>query len=210
MEGGGLPPDIGVSRFRRRRAPHRYGRPADLGEAAQVRGAALQEPLGHLARVPQQVPAVEHLRRVGRAAARAARVLGRAVADDDLDARVGFQPLLERCRRPVGQQVDRAARLQIDQHRAVPVALAPGPVVHPEHPGRDRLSAPVAPEQPQERVAVGDDADVPRQARPRLAPEGDPERGQHRLQADRRAAAPGGRAGHLLRERPPGAVGAAA
>ena len=114
---------------------------------------------------------------------------------------MGLEPLLERCRRPVGQQVDRAARLQIDQDRAVPVAPAPGPVVHPQHSGPgDRLGG-SAPEQPQEGVAADGHPDAPGQSRPRFAAERDPERGQHRLQADRRAAAPRGRPDDLLRER---------
>jgi hypothetical protein len=118
--------------------------------------------------------------------------------------------LREGLRLPVGQQIDRAPRLQIDQDRAVAVAPAPGPVVHPQHPGRGgRLGGPAA-EQPQERVAVGGDADVPRQARPRLAPERHPERRQHRLQADHRPATPRGRPGDLLGERPARAVGDAA
>src|SRR3712207_7410997 len=62
----------------------------------------------HLADVVQHVPAIEHLHRVRRAERRPARVLGRPVAGDDLDARMLLEPRLERCGGAVGEQVDRS------------------------------------------------------------------------------------------------------
>ena len=44
------------------------------------------------------------------------------------------EPRRERRGLAVGQQVEHAVTLQVDQHRAVAVALAPRPVVDAEHP----------------------------------------------------------------------------
>jgi hypothetical protein len=95
---------------------------------------AFEQPLGHLPDVPQDVPAIYHLQGVRRADRRSACILRRAVADDDLDARMLLQPRRERRGAAVGQQIDRAPGLKVDEDGAVPSAPSPRPVVDAEHP----------------------------------------------------------------------------
>ena len=106
-----------------------------------------QPALDHLPHVGQQVPAVGDLRRLRRARRGAAAVLGRAVARDDLDRRAVPQPGGERRRGPVGEQVQRAAALEVHQDRAVGAPLAHRPVVHADDARRLRLGRRQAPDQ---------------------------------------------------------------
>jgi hypothetical protein len=99
--------------------------------------------------------AVGHLHRLGRAAARTVSIGTGAIAGDQLDAGVQAQPAGERLRLTIGQQRQWPATLQIDQHGAISVALAQGPVVDPEHRGRDVGRQGSGPDQPQQRVARG-------------------------------------------------------
>lgn len=86
--------------------------------------------------------AVGDLERRGRADGRGAGILGRAVARDDLDARMATQPRGDGRSRAVGQEVDRAPAIQVDQDRAIGSAFADGPVVKTNDPrwigGRQR------------------------------------------------------------------------
>src|SRR4051812_50010659 len=60
------------------------------------------------------------------------------IADDDLDRRMIPQPRGQGLALPIGQQLDPAPALEITQDRAGVAALAPGPVIDPEHTRRER------------------------------------------------------------------------
>ena len=119
-----------------------------------------RQPPGHRARVPQQVPAIRHLRRVGRPAARTARVLGRPVAGDDRHARVRLRPPLERRRRPVGAQHPGGTR-----RRRAAGSTSTVPYRSPRCPARSATPSPLG-------AASG--AALPRPRRRRSAPAAPP------------------------------------
>jgi hypothetical protein len=78
------------------------------------------------------VPAVGDLNGLRRAGAGAADVFVGAVAADDLDLGMHFQPLAQGVSGALGQEVHRAVPFQVTQDRAIAVALAKGPVVNAE------------------------------------------------------------------------------
>ena len=79
------------------------------------------------------MPAVRDLDGLGRAAPDAVGVSAGAVARDDLDAGMALQPRPDGLRVAVGQQVDRAVALQVDDERAVASPAAPSPVIDAHH-----------------------------------------------------------------------------
>jgi hypothetical protein len=164
---------------------------------------ALEQALGDLVRVVEDVPAVEDLHGVGRAQRRAAGVLRRAIADDDLDARMLRQPGGQARPRPLGQQVDRAARLQVDEHGPEPQPASPGPIVDAEHARRGGRAVGAAPQEAQERVAADAHADAAGQPGAGLPAQRRAEGGEHRLQPLHSPAVRRGDAGHLLGEGAP-------
>ena len=110
--------------------------PGTGGQAPQFRMDALQPALEHLTDVVQQVPAVGDLHRPGCCHRDAAGVFGRAVARHYLDGGLRAQPGRHRLGLPVGQQIDDAASLQVDDDRAVGLPAAQGPVVDADDPRR--------------------------------------------------------------------------
>jgi len=86
-----------------------------------------------VAEVVPQVPLVGDLNGQRCAAGRAVGIAAGAVAADDLRTGAGSQPGGERIGGPVGQHIDRAARLDIDQQGAVTVPAAQREVIHPQH-----------------------------------------------------------------------------
>ena len=90
-------------------------------------------PLGSLAEVVPQVPAVSDLDRQRRAAGGPVGIAARPVPADDLRAGSGGQPGRERVRGALGQHVDRAAGLHVDQQRAVGMPAAQRELIHSKH-----------------------------------------------------------------------------
>jgi len=152
---------------------------ARVGEARQLPQSAMragQPALDGLAQVGQQMPPVGHLDRLGRADRDAAGVLRRAVAGDHLDPRPPSQPGSQCHCGAVGQQVDHAAPLQIDDDRAVAAPAALRPVINPDNTRvglrRQRQLA----EQAQHGVGAGRHGQPGQQPRTRLPPSAAPVR----------------------------------
>ncbi len=122
----------------------------------------------HLAEIVEQVPAVRDLDRTGRAFRDRAGVLGRAVACDDLDARVSAEPRCDGRRRPVWEQVNWPPRFEVDQDRAPGAALAPRPVVDAEYPRRLGLWHRMPVDEPEDGVGARWHPEVAEQARASL------------------------------------------
>lgn len=85
--------------------------------------------------VLHQVKAIGALRRLRSPLPRAISRGFRAIASADLDARVGLEPLGSRLRCAVRSQGHRPPALQVNQHRAIRLALAQGEIVDTEHSG---------------------------------------------------------------------------
>ena len=129
------------------------------------------------------------------------------IAGDHLHAGVVAQPSGEGAGVAVGQQIHDLAALEVDQDRAVAAALAPRPLVHPEHARRRRLGACRRFGEPQERVGAGGHRETRREPGSRLAAKGE---GDLALDVGEALAAPGegtGDAGQPLGEGPPRAGG---
>lgn len=115
---------------------------------------ALQDALEDIANVAEQVPAIGDLHGVGCAAPRAVGVALRAIAADDLDARMRGEPRREVIGRAVCEQIDDRVALEIDEHDTVGLTAPPSPVVDAEHARRRRRWHRRAVDQPQRRVAA--------------------------------------------------------
>lgn len=99
-------------RRRGRPGPRRGGRRGRRrlhGRQAERQEVALQ----HLAQVLEKAPPVGHLDRIGRPLADPLGIGLRAVADGDLDARMGAQPCREGLGGSVGEEVHRPPALQV-------------------------------------------------------------------------------------------------
>jgi hypothetical protein len=80
--------------------------------------------LGHLARVVQKVPTIRHLNSARYGKSRCARILGRPIASYHLDLRARTQPARKGRGGALGQEIDDAAGVQIDEDRAVGVTTS--------------------------------------------------------------------------------------
>lgn len=138
-------------------------------------------------------------------------VSGRPVTAYHLDAGMVGEPGSHRRRRPVGQQVNRTARVDVHQDRAVVVSLAQGELVHSEHPWCVHFRLRKAAYQPQERRPARPDRERVRQAGAGPARQHHRHLLQHRLQPGASSPVPEGQPVDLLGERglPAGAVAAA-
>ena len=117
----------GIGGRRRRRGGQCHRGQAHLAERGVV---SCQQALEHVAQVGEQVPAVGHLHGVRRALPRSIGIGPAPIAADDLGTRVRLQPRCQARGRPIGEQVDRAVPLQVDQDRAVCAPFLQAPVVH--------------------------------------------------------------------------------
>jgi hypothetical protein len=88
--------------------------------------------------VAQQMPPVGDLNGLRRSLAGSIGVGAGPIADDDLDRWMVLEPRGQGLGRAIGQQVDPAPALEITEDRAVVAALAPSPVIDPEHTRRER------------------------------------------------------------------------
>ena len=164
-----------------------------------------------VAQVAQHVPAIRDLAGSRGAGADTVGVGAGSVPGNDLDARVAAQPSCQRVGLPIRQQVDHGVALQVHEHRAVAVAAAQRPVVHPEHARRRARRRLRSGHQPQQGVRAGGHGEPRGEARTGLAAGG---QGDLPLQV-RQPPGPAGGCGHgvadALSEGPAGArrVGAA-
>ena len=90
---------------------------------------AVENPGQSIAEVAQKMPAIHDLDRGWSAGPHTVGVGPGPVTGNDLHARMRLQPRRNRLRVAVGEQVDGAIAFQIDNDRAVALALAPGPIV---------------------------------------------------------------------------------
>ena len=114
------------------------------------------------------MPPVRDLSRVGCALRDRTCVFGRAVACDDLDARMIAEPRRDSCRRPVWSHVDRPPRLEVNQDRAPRPPFAPGPVIDAKHARRLGLGHRMPVEKPEDSVRARRNPEVTEQPRARL------------------------------------------
>jgi hypothetical protein len=113
---------------------------------------AADRALNGLTEIEPQVPPVGGLNGAGRAAGAAVGVDPGPVTADRPGSRPGRQRGGERVRGPLGEDVDRPARLDVDQQRAVAVPLPQGELVHAQHPRRHaRSRVGQGPDQPDQR-----------------------------------------------------------
>ncbi len=164
--------------LRRQRGRLGHRRPAHLrgGGVADRAPLVEEEALEGLAEVVQQVPAVRHLRGLGRAARRPVGVETATVTADDLDPGVFHEPRGDGVCGAVGEEVDDPVPLQIDQHRAEAAPAPPGPVIDPEDArGRYRRQR-RGPDSVQECIRAGVESQRAEQPRPALTAEGESDR----------------------------------
>ncbi len=91
----------------------------------------------------QAMPSVGDPESSGSACRRRSGVLGRAVAGDNLDAGMAPQPVGDCRPSSVGQQVDRASTVEIDEQRAVGSSFADGPIIDAHDRSTQRAVEPV-------------------------------------------------------------------
>jgi len=97
---------------------------SQLRSLAQRTGMTVQHPLQCIIEILEQMKAVGDLHRVWRTLGGALGVVGEAIPADDFNLRMLLEPGRHRRRRTVRQQIDDTALLEIDQERAVRLALA--------------------------------------------------------------------------------------
>lgn len=122
--------------------------------------------------------AVGDLHRPRRTFMDAGGVRGRAVAADDLHARVGTQPRGESRGLSVGQQVNDAALLHVNEDGAVALAAAEGEVIYPEHARRRRAGRHRSAHTPEQGIRAGRHRQLPSGPRAGLAAEQQPDERQ--------------------------------
>ena len=93
----------------------------------------LEHTAQRIAGVAQQMPPVRDLDGLRRPLAGPVGVGAGAIAHDDRDGRMVLEPGGQGFALAVGQQIEAAPALEINQDRAVVAAPAPRPVVDPEH-----------------------------------------------------------------------------
>src|SRR6185436_2975954 len=94
----------------------------------------LQEPLGRLAQILEQMKTIRNLNRIRSATGRTIDIVQCAVAADDLDAGMLLEPAGQAGCRAVGQQVNWLMLLQINQERSIMLAFAKGKIVDAQDP----------------------------------------------------------------------------
>ncbi|MDH6523398.1 hypothetical protein M2163_000097 [Streptomyces sp. SAI-135] len=159
-------------------------------------------PLGGLAEVVPQVPAVGDLRRLGCSGCGAFREERGAVPADDLDPGALLQPCGQAGRFPVRQQIHRSTGLNVDEHRAVDPSFACGVLINTNRPRSRDFRFGQCIEQPQHRAAADGHPEGPCHPGAGSAGEGETHCGESRPQPLRPPAVPQGQSRHLLSERP--------
>lgn len=85
--------------------------------------------LESLANIAKEVPPIDDLTGVGSSGPNAFGKDFGAIASDDLDGRMSFEPVRQRAGIAIGKEIDDLVSLQIDDHRSVSPSAAPGPLV---------------------------------------------------------------------------------
>jgi hypothetical protein len=95
----------------------------------------LQQALKHLTDILDDMKSISNLDRIWRTACCTIGIIAGAIACDDRDTRMRFQPVCKRVCSAIGEHIDRSMALKINEQRAVGLALAESEVVHPENLG---------------------------------------------------------------------------
>jgi hypothetical protein len=111
----------------------RCGRWIGKGELPQVCVVAVEHPFHRFPQIVQQMPSVSHLDGAGSTVCRPTGVLGGPIARDDFDPRMLTEPGGQRVSGTIGQEIDRAALLQVNQDRAISMAAPQGEIINPQH-----------------------------------------------------------------------------
>jgi hypothetical protein len=90
---------------------------------------ALKQARGGFLQIQQQMEAICHLNCMGRAFSGSLGVVPRTVSSDHLDPRVTLEPGCERLRFAIGLDVHDVMPFQINQHTAVGLPFAYGPII---------------------------------------------------------------------------------
>ena len=168
-------------------------------QAGAVRGDA---PLDGLGEVLPQVEPVGDLDRLRCPGPGAVGVGTGAVTADDLDAGMRGQPVRQRLGVTAFQQVQRGARLAVNQQRVIALAAAEREVIDSEHPRGADCRVRRGHDQPQQHLPARRDAEAGGQ--PRGCPPGQRDRDipQDAVQRRGLARVTGGQTRDLLGERP--------
>lgn len=167
-------------------------------------------PLNGLGEVRPDVPPIRDMDRIGSADPPGLGVGSGTVPADHFDAGMTGEPAGHRRCRPVRQQVDGLACLDVDQDCAVVVSLAQGEIVHPEDSRCRRLGLRQAADQPQQRRPAHPGRQGLGQAGAGPACQHDRDAFKYCLQAGTSSSVPEGQPVDLLSERrlPTGAFAA--
>ena len=171
-------------------------------EAAMVGGNGL---LHVVAQVIPHVPPVGNLPGIGRALPAAQREAAGPVPADQPDTRMSAEPLGEGAGLPVGEDVDDAVGVHVQQDAGVRLATPLGPVIYAEHRDLADLGIGQRPDQPDQRAPGHDRAQCACQPGPRTTGQRERDPFQQAPQSDRAALVPGGQPVHLLGKRRHGA-----
>ena len=101
------------------------------------------------------MPAISHLPRFRRSLSCSFRKRATAIPADDLHTRVGEQPLFQRLRFSVWQQVDGNPSFSIDEDRYITLSAAKRKVIHAQYSRRRYLALRLDANQPQECLRSG-------------------------------------------------------
>src|SRR5215208_3728967 len=138
-----------------------------------VAAMAVEDTLSGLAPVRKQVPTICYMYRLWSALAPADGVPLAAIARDDLNSRIFFEPAGERLCLSVRQKLDEAVLFEVHERGTVVFALALRPVVHAEEASRRWIQQRRAPDQRDERRRAGRKPDALCQPGSGLSSEGE-------------------------------------
>jgi hypothetical protein len=126
--------------------------PSDLLNLSMV---AVQQADQGFAKIAQQVEPIGHLHRLWGPGSGPFGVDAASVSGNDLGARMPRQPVGQIVGGSLREQIDHAVAFQVAQHRAVTLALTPGPVIHSQdrHNGRRLRRCPA--NQAEQCIAAG-------------------------------------------------------
>jgi hypothetical protein len=140
-------------------------------DARQLWGVDPEHVGQHVRQILQQMKAIRHLAGRGRPKARRFRVGLRAVPHEDLHPGMGLQPLGHGRGFAVGEQGQGSPPGEVQQQRAIDMALAQGEIVDAEDLWGDHYGAGGATDHPQQGVPADGKAERLAQPRPSRPPE---------------------------------------
>jgi hypothetical protein len=154
----------------------------------------------------QQVKPVGDLGGLRRSLARPIGIGSGSVARDDLDPRVGPQPLRQGLGLPIGQQGDRLPAFQLDQHGPIGLACAQGEIVHAQDAWRAVARKRQATDHTQQGLAAERASQALTEAHAGRPTQREPDGEQPRDQAPRSPSPRGDHLGQPLRKDPTGTL----